>query len=88
MVYGEATYFPFLYFSLAKSSKYQIRSGETFLLVVVVILISYRTKRTCIRETFSCLYSRAVESCFLGFFGGFLFFGFFFFIKYLLISKS
>lgn len=53
--YEEATYFPFLYFPLVKSFKYQIRPGETFLLVVVVILISYRSKRTCIRETFPCL---------------------------------
>ena len=48
-----------------------IRSGETFLLVVAVILISYRTKRTCIREIFLSLQqSREI-----------------FFIKYLLSSK-
>lgn len=82
MVCGEATYFPFLYFSLAKSSKYQIRSGETFLLLVVVILISYQTKITCIRETFSCLYSRARELCFGGFLWVFVF-GFFFLYKVL-----
>jgi hypothetical protein len=34
---------------------------RNFSLTVAVILISYRTKRTCLRKTFICLSSRKTE---------------------------